>query len=106
MTLRAILALAGAALCAAVLGAYQMPFREYPGQEYSNFPLPSDYKQPSEFVFARLMYPDGRGGFGGFGRGRFSRGDWREGYTNWTNDYPRSDRHLMVAFRRLTRIDA
>src|SRR5712692_279012 len=68
MRLRAILGLFGA-----ILGAYQMPFREYPGQEYSNFPLPSDYKQPAEFVFARLMYPDGggAGGFGGFRRGRF-----------------------------------
>jgi hypothetical protein len=106
MRLPAILALAGGIICAAALGAYQMPFREYPGQEYSNFPLPSDYKQPSEFVFARLMYPDGRRRGEGFGPGRFGRGDWREGYTNWTNDYPRSDRHLMVAFRRLTRIDS
>jgi hypothetical protein len=47
------------------------------------------------------MYPDAGGGRGGFGR---RRADWREGYTNWTNDYPRSDRHLMSAFRRLTRI--
>ena len=30
--------------------------------------------------------------------------DWREGYTNWTIDYPRSDRHLAAALRRLTRI--
>jgi hypothetical protein len=86
-----------------VLCAYQRPFREYPAQEYNNFPLPGDYQAKTEFVFARLMYPDGGGGFGGFGR--FRRSDWREGYTNWTNDYPRADRHLMVAFRRLTRID-
>jgi len=64
MTLRAILGISAVALCAAVLGAYQMPFREYPGQEYSNFPLPPDYKEPTEFVFARLMYPDGHGGRG------------------------------------------
>jgi hypothetical protein len=47
------------------------------------------------------MYPDVAGGFGF--RRRFA--DWREGYTNWTNDYPRSDRHLMVALRRLTRVN-
>jgi hypothetical protein len=86
-----------------VLCAYQRPFREYPAQEYNNFPLPADSQEKTEFVFARLMYPDGGGGFGGFGR--FRRSDWREGYTNWTNDYPRADRHLMVAFRRLTRIN-
>jgi len=82
------------------LFAFQKPFREYPGQEYNDFPLPRDYQDKTEFVFARLMYPDGYGGFGF--RRRFA--DWREGYTNWTNDYPRSDRHLMVALRRLTRI--
>jgi hypothetical protein len=32
--------------------------------------------------------------------------DWREGNTNWTIDYPRSDRHLAAAVRRLTRIHA
>jgi len=32
--------------------------------------------------------------------------DWREGNTNWTIDYPRSDRHLAAAVRRLTRIQA
>ncbi len=88
--------------CGAVL-AYQKPFREYPAQEYSDFPLPADYTQPAEFAFGRLMYPDGAGN-GGFGR--FRARDWRQGYTNWTNDYPRSDRHLMVAFRRLTRINS
>jgi hypothetical protein len=95
---------AGALASAVLLSAWQKPFREYPAMEYSNFPLPADYQKPAEFVFARLMYPDGGGGLRGFGR-RFRR-DWREGYTNWTNDYPRSDRHLMVAFRRLTRIDS
>jgi hypothetical protein len=36
----------------------------------------------------------------------FKRGyDWHEGNTNWTIDYPRSDRHLSQAIRRLTRID-
>jgi hypothetical protein len=80
--------------------AFQKPFHEYPGQEYNDFPVPPDYFEKTEFVFARLMYPDGYGGFG-FSR-RFA--DWREGYTNWTNDYPRSDRHLMVALRRLTRV--
>lgn len=84
------------------LFAFQSPFREYPGQEYNDFPVPPDYQDKTEFVFARLMYPDAAGGFGFGFRRRFA--DWREGYTNWTNDYPRSDRHLMVALRRLTRV--
>ena len=46
--------------------AFQRPFREYPGQEYSNFPLPPDYQERTEFVFARMMYPQGNWGI--FGR--------------------------------------
>ena len=68
------------------------PFREYEGWEYENYPLPPDYKQPSEWVFARFMY---RAVESWHGRGN-----------NWTIDYPRSDRHLSAAVRRLTQIDA
>ena len=39
------------------LYAFQKPFREYPGVEYSKFPLPPDYKDSAEWTFARLMYP-------------------------------------------------
>jgi hypothetical protein len=83
------------------LHAFQRPFREYPAMEYNDFPVPSDYQDRSEWTFARLMYPDY------YGRsGRFGRGDWRSGYTYWTQDYPRADRHFLLALRRLTRIQA
>jgi hypothetical protein len=73
------------------LGLYgQKPFREYPGAEYENFPLPPDYQEKAEFTRARLMYPSIRYG-------------WRR-YSSWTIDYPRSDRHLLAGVRRLTRI--
>lgn len=81
--------------------AFQREFREYGGER--PLPLPPDAQEPAEFIFGRLMYPSsGGGGFrGGFGR------DWRQGgRTNWTNDYPAADRHLMVALRRLTSLDA
>ena len=83
------------------LYALQLPFREYPGVEYDDFPLPADYMQPGEWTFARLMYPPAQYGF----RRRFGR-DWTLGRSNWTIDYPRSDRHLSEEVRRLTRIDA
>ena len=85
------------------LFAFQKAFREYPGIEYNNFPLPSDYQEKTEWAFARLMYPQVRGGIGrGFGfRGN---GDWREGNSMWTQDYPRADRHFNLAIRRLTRL--
>ena len=67
-------------------------FRQYEGWEYDDYPVPPDAAVPAEWVFARFMYraiPTYRG-----------RGN------NWTIDYPRSDRHLSAAVRRLTRIDA
>src|SRR3954463_4287544 len=69
-----------------------IPFRQYPGVEYYDFPLPPDYATPGEWVFARLMYR--------------ANGYGRRGRSNWTIDYPRSDRHLAGAVRRLTRVDA
>jgi hypothetical protein len=87
------------------LHAGQLPFREYPGIEYNDFPLPPDYKVPGEFVFARLMYPPYTGQ-GGFGFGGFTANSWQEGRSIWTQDYPRADRHFLRAIRRLTRIDA
>jgi len=83
----------------------QNPFREYPAWEYNNFPLPSDYKVPGEWTFARLMYPTTHRVIDW--QSEYKRGfDWHLGNTNWTIDYPRSDRHLALAIRRLTRIDA
>ena len=96
----ALLACGAAAISA--LYAFQRPFREYPGVEYSHFPLPPDYKDSAEWTFARLMYPPVGRYLGGFS----SQGDWREGGSNWTMDYPRSDRHISAAIRRLTRISA
>jgi hypothetical protein len=85
---------------------FQKPWREYPAFEYNNFPIPSDYQEKTEFVFGRLMYPNASFSGRGF-RGRFGN-DWREGGRGvfWTMDYPRSDRHFMLALRRLSRVHA
>ena len=103
-----LLALAfGSMLIACSLYAFQKPFREYPGWEYNDFPLPSDWQVPGEWIFARLMYPTWQGfPFDWQFRRRRGFGDWTQGGTNWTIDYPRSDRHLSAAVRRLTRIQA
>ena len=85
------------------LYAFQQPFRQYPAWEYFDFPLPPDWNQPGEWVFARLMYPTWRVPYDRQFR-RFT--NWTQGYTNWTIDYPRSDRHLSAAVRRLTRLQA
>ena len=36
----------------------QRPFKEYPAIEYNNFPKPPDWEQKTEWVRARLRYPD------------------------------------------------
>lgn len=80
------------------------PFREYEGVEYGigEIPLPRDAHVNSEWTFARMMFPGGEND--GY-RGRYD-GDWRQGLTLWTQDFPRADRHFALAVRRLTRIDA
>src|ERR1035441_2863925 len=97
------IALAGVCAVVACTLFAQRPFREYPAWEYNNFPVPDDYLVPGEWTFARLMYPSSHRQIDWQFKPFF---DWRQGRTNWTIDYPRSDRHLAMAIRRLTRIDA
>jgi hypothetical protein len=88
------------------LYAFQKPFKEFSGTEYyeGGIPLPPDWKEKSEFAFARLMFPGGP--LDGYQRtGRFT-GDYHYGLSLWTQDYPRADRHFLEAVRRLTRINA
>jgi hypothetical protein len=100
--------IAGAVLVGSLF-AFQLPrFREYPGVEYQigQIQLPPDYREQTEWTFARLMYPQAPGGRysrGGFG-GRRGNGIWNEGNSIWTQDYPRADWHFAEALRRLTRI--
>jgi Domain of unknown function (DUF4159) len=97
---KALWRIACALLCIGTLFAFQRPFREYPGVEYDGMPLPTDWQEKTEWAFARLMFPPGpNDGYAG----RFD-GDWREGLSLWTQDYPRADRHFSAALRRLTRI--
>jgi hypothetical protein len=80
----------------------QKPFKEYPAIEYENFPKPPDWEQKTEWVRARLRYPDIYG-YPDHPRVVNRDGSAFAGY--WTMDYPRSDRHLLAGIRRLTRID-
>jgi hypothetical protein len=104
MTWRRVFGVAGCGL--ALIGAlygFQKPFRLYRSFEpYDNVSLPPDWQEKTEWVYARLMYPEHpnailarrvRWGF-----------DWLAGGTSWTQDYPRADRHFAQALRRLTRI--
>jgi hypothetical protein len=101
---RILAVLIGGALVVCTLWA-QNPFKEYPGWEEYHLPLPPDYNQPREWTFARLMYPSSPV-YIDWQSNYKAEYDWHDGNTNWTIDYPRSDRHLAMAIRRLTRIDA
>jgi Domain of unknown function (DUF4159) len=96
--------LAGALLSFAAVTEVHLPFREYPGVEYNDFPLPADFQERTEFAFARLMYPPAPSAR--FDRSGSRRGGtaWKLGYSSWTQDYPRADRHFVMAVRRLTRL--
>lgn len=102
---RSILLLASAFAGLACLYGFQSRFRVYISMEpYDQVPLPPDAEKPSEWVFGRLMFPNHPNARFGrwFGRSQ----DWREGGTSWTQDYPRADRHFLMALRRLTRVEA
>jgi hypothetical protein len=90
------------------LCAFQRPFRVYPSLEpYDNVALPDDWRDKAEWVFARLMYPQHPNArFARYTRWFGEGGGWTEGRTSCTQDYPRGDRHLAQAVRRLTRIQA
>lgn len=77
------------------------PFKEYAGVEYrlGSIPMPPDWREPTEWTFARLMYPPGwNNGYAGRDL------DWHDGVSLWTQDFPRADRHFAEAVRRLTRV--
>ena len=94
-----LLALLGFGAVAALLA--QRPFKDYPAIEYGNFPIPDDWNTKTDWVRARLRYPDIYGY--PFKQLYYDGGKPFPGY--WTMDYPRSDRHLLAGVRRLTRID-
>ncbi len=97
-----VLSLIAAGLgCLGALYAFQRPFREMPGIEYrlGDIPLPPDYQEKTEGAFARLMFPPGPlNGYAG------RDADWHTGYSLWSQDFPRADRHFSLAVRRLTRL--
>lgn len=89
-----------AAFAVASASHAQEPFEQYLSAENDYVELPDDWDQPAEFVVGRLMYPPNNrcGRFGG-------GGDWRQGGTSWTIDYPRGDRTFASILRRLTVLD-
>jgi Domain of unknown function (DUF4159) len=106
MTWRQVFGVAGCGL--ALIGAlygFQKPFRQYTSFErYDNIPMPPDWQDKTEWVYARLMYPEHPDALLARRVRWGSMFDWRAGGTSWTQDYPRADRHFAQALRRLTRI--
>jgi hypothetical protein len=67
----------------------QRGFRQF-DEEDNPAPIPPDAEEKTEFVFGRLRYPSGRGGY--WGRG------------SWATDYPKADRQFLQGVRRLSKI--
>lgn len=84
-----LIALLGSALLA------QRRFRggPFPFEDDDNVVEPVDANEQTEFVFARLRYPNFRGG-NSFWQMRGS----------WSIDYPKADRQFVQGVRRLTRL--
>ena len=57
--------------------AWQLPWREYPGQD--NIEILLDYQEKTEWVFAWLMYPPYMGSMSGRGFRGFYGSDWKHG---------------------------
>jgi hypothetical protein len=93
-----------AAVVAARAASAQRAWREYPGIEdrwYGGAEIRTGEQPPAEFVVGRLMFPQARRGYA-LGTGG---GDWRQGGTAWTVDYPEGDRRFAELLSRLTQID-
>ncbi len=99
-----VVAVCGLALIGALYG-FQNPFRVYRSFEpYDNVRLPDDWQEKTEWVFARLMYPEHPNALLARRMRWGAYMDWHDGGTSWTQDYPRADRHFAQALRRLTRL--
>jgi hypothetical protein len=101
MRLRHALPVALLGLGAGIALLAQRPFRDYPAIEYGNFPIPADSHTKTDWVRARLRYPD----ILGYPFKPLFYRDGQEFPGYWTMDYPRSDRHLLAGVQRLTRIN-
>lgn len=66
----------------------------FPFQEEEDAPMPADADEKTEFVFARLKYPNWRSN----DRMWSMRGAW-------SIDYPKADRQFVQGVRRLTRLN-
>ena len=91
-------------LCATGTAWAQKLWREYPSIErgwYGREDAPPDAAAPSEFVVGRLMFPQSHRRWV-LGAGS---GDWLQGGTAWTVDYPEGDRTFARLLERLTTMD-
>jgi Domain of unknown function (DUF4159) len=104
---RLVVAVCGLALVGSCVGVVwgQNPFRVYRSFEpYDNVKLPDDWQEKTEWVFARLMYPEHPNALLARRVRWGAYFNWLDGGTSWTQDYPRADRHFVQALRRLTRL--
>jgi hypothetical protein len=102
MRAAAFMLVAAALLLGAGTASAQKEWREFPSIE-RGWRESTEWNQSEhgEFVVGRLMFPQStdRGVLGE------SYGDWLDGGTAWTVDYPEGDRRFAQLLARLTRMD-
>jgi hypothetical protein len=59
--------------------------------------------EKAEFYWSRLRYTSSGGGGNGFGFGGYGYYGYG-GWAGWSRDYPKADRQVLLALKRLTRI--
>jgi hypothetical protein len=64
---------------------------------------PDPRAEKAEFYWSRLRYTSSGGGGNGFGFG-YGYGYGYGGWAGWSRDYPKADRQVLLALKRLTRI--
>jgi hypothetical protein len=87
-------------------------FNGQSGRQYGQYSPygPAQSTEKAEFTWSRLRYTPLTGTFGGGslgGPGGFvTRSYGGYGGGSWSRDYPKADRQFLIAFKRLTRINA
>lgn len=81
------------AVAVVLLGSALFAQRYRYGDEDNPAPMPADAQDKTEWVFGRLRYSSGGGGY-------------RRRGGSWATDYPKADRQFVQGVRRLSRVHA
>src|SRR5580692_6901547 len=93
-------------LLAAVLGSALMVFQPAGFAQYGRYQQysPYDSNEKAEYYWSRLRYTNRAARLGAYG-GDYGAYRYGFGGGSWSTDYPKADRQMLLALRRLTRVE-